>query len=104
MWQPLDRRIFGHVKRVCHASFERMMLDRGLDQVDIVDAIVILLNTWAEVPASAIKESWEMLTGSLAVAPREEDHDAEYYSGDSDYDGYYDDDDDYYLEIEGTDE
>lgn len=104
MWQPLDRRIFGHVKMVCHASFERMMLDHGLDQVDIIDAIVILLNTWSEVPASAIKESWEILTGRLAAAPRdpEEDYDAEYDSDDSDYDGYYDVDDDYYLETEGT--
>ena len=60
-WQPLDRRIFGHLKKKCQEQFEILLAEKSLEDVDIIDALVILLDTWEKFPRTAIIGAWSHL-------------------------------------------
>lgn len=60
-WQPLDRRIFGNLKNICHAEFQRLALIKTMEELDIVDAIVILLDAWHQISNQTIQHSWNHL-------------------------------------------
>lgn len=61
LWQPLDRRIFGAIKSACHSEFQKMMLDSSLDGVDLIDALVILLQKWKQLKPRTVKAAWSHL-------------------------------------------
>ena len=62
-WQPLDRKIFGNLKKQCHYEFEKLLINHSIDNYDIVDAIVILMEIWKKIPEETVKKSWNHLIG-----------------------------------------
>lgn len=83
IWQPLDRRILGALKSSCHSKFQKMMLEKKLEEVDLIDALVILLKKWRKLKAATIKAAWSHLI--------ERDDEPEY---EYDVEGYSEDEDD----------
>ena len=77
IWQPLDRRIFGQVKQICHMRFQQMMTERPLEELDMIDAIIILLEVWQTVRKRHIKAAWSHLIEVEEEPEYEYDYDAE---------------------------
>ncbi|OHS92718.1 hypothetical protein TRFO_40949 [Tritrichomonas foetus] len=59
--QPLDKRIFGNLKKKSQKEFELLLLDKEFSEVDLIDALVILLKTWKNIPKKSIIGSWSHL-------------------------------------------
>ena len=57
-WQPLDRRIFGDIKKRAQAEFDKIAAERP--KVDLVDALVILMTVWESLPAEKVTNAWKM--------------------------------------------
>ena len=60
-WQPLDRRIFGAVKRQAEERLNEICVDQDLANLDMMDALAILVDVWEQIPAEDIKKSWSHL-------------------------------------------
>ena len=58
-WQPLDNKVFGALKAAAKRKFDEMMVYRNLTEVDIMDAIEILVKCWSELQPGLIKSSWD---------------------------------------------
>ena len=56
-WQPLDRRIFGILKKRASSMFDNLMITKNSDSFDIVDAVVILAR-WSQITQQEILSSW----------------------------------------------
>lgn len=57
-WQPLDNRVFGALKQRAHSEFNKLAVDR--ENVDIIDALVILLKTLDSFDKKFIRGAWSM--------------------------------------------
>ena len=57
-WQPLDNRVFGALKQRAHSEFNKLAIDR--ENVDIIDALVILLKTLDSFDKKFIRGAWSM--------------------------------------------
>ena len=58
-WQPLDCKIFGQLKKIAQSLFEHQIDDDNeFESCDLVDAIVVLLQAWNQIPKEQIIRSW----------------------------------------------
>ena len=57
-WQPLDKRVFGALKAKAREEFDKMMADKELRDVSIMDAIDILVKCWKVLDVDLVKKSW----------------------------------------------
>ena len=55
-WQPLDRRVFGSLKR---RSLEMANRKLAEGDIDLFDAIAILVDAWNAIPEEEILQSWD---------------------------------------------
>ena len=60
-WQPLDRKLFGSLKKRAQKRLEDMMADCEFVSMDIVDAIVILLESWELITPEEVERAWDAL-------------------------------------------
>ena len=60
-WQPLDRRIFGILKSRARAMFDEQMISKNSEEFDMIDALVILLQSWSLITEGEIISSWKNL-------------------------------------------
>ena len=60
-WQPLDRKLFGSLKTRAQKRLEDMMVDREFVSMDIIDAIVILLESWELITPEEVERAWDAL-------------------------------------------
>lgn len=58
-WQPLDNKVFGALKAAARRQFDEMMVYKSLTEVDIMDAIEILVDCWNRLQTGLIKSSWD---------------------------------------------
>ena len=61
IWQPLDRRIFGIVKQKAKLRFQEVIIRKGLENVDMIDAIVVLIEVWRSLSEQTIRKAWSHL-------------------------------------------
>ena len=59
-WQPLDRKIFGIIKKQAHSRLNAMMAYRDLESIDIIDAVKILCTVWEELPRDTVIKAWDI--------------------------------------------
>ena len=59
-WQPLDRKIFGAIKKQAHSRLNKMMSSRDLEGIDIIDAVKILCEVWAELSKETVLAAWDI--------------------------------------------
>ena len=57
-WQPLDRGIFGGLKTRAQAMLDSMMIERDLREIDLIDALVILCESWEMLDTDVVKRAW----------------------------------------------
>ena len=60
-WQPLDRSIFGALKKTAQSEFERLAVVKGLTNVDLIDALCTLVNAWDQLDPDVISRAWKQL-------------------------------------------
>ena len=60
-WQPLDRRLFGILKKKATAELERTTYDSSLTEISIMDAVLVLVRVWESLPEETIRASWSHL-------------------------------------------
>ena len=60
-WQPLDRSIFGALKKTAQSEFERLAVVKGLTNVDLIDALCTLVNAWDQLDSDVISRAWKQL-------------------------------------------
>ena len=58
-WQPLDRSIFGLLKKKTQAELERLALTKDLAEIDMIDTLVTLTNVWNSLDPETIARSWK---------------------------------------------
>lgn len=61
-WQPLDRRLFGIIKKQAKMKFEELAMRKDLRDIDMIDALVIFVNIWNNLDEAQIRSSWKYLT------------------------------------------
>ena len=57
-WQPLDRKLFGIVKKQTQAELDRLTLKKSLSEIDMCDVLVILVNVWNSLEEETIQKAW----------------------------------------------
>ena len=57
-WQPLDRRIFGEIKKKGNVEFNQIAVDKG--KLNLVDALVILMTVWEAVTEKTVRNAWSI--------------------------------------------
>lgn len=83
-WQPLDRRVFGVVKREAEQKLDEICIDEDLAELNMMDALGILVDVWYKLDEKVIKASWDHLfiaddvTQEEAEAPENQDVDEDY--------------------------
>ena len=62
VWQPLDRKIFGVLKKKAKTLFEeRVSNEVELGEFELVDAIVVLVEAWEKITPELIHSAWSVL-------------------------------------------
>lgn len=86
-WQPLDRRVFGALKREAEQKLDDICVDEDLAELNMMDALAILVDVWYSLDMKTIKSAWDHLfiaddlDQNLIAAPENE---AEDMGGESD--------------------
>ena len=62
-YQPLDRRVFGVLKKQSHKLLLGELEDKDLTAIDRIDALVLLCKAWNGISENVIKRSWSNLFG-----------------------------------------
>ena len=57
-YQPLDRRVFGVLKKQAHKLLLEELQRRDLSAIDRVDALVILCQAWENISEDMIRRAW----------------------------------------------
>ena len=103
-YQPLDGKIFGALEKMAHEDLDSIFIDKDMSRLDMIDALVVIVNSWERMSENNIKKSWDHLCLAHDLPPEEHreecdsaaDSDVEYeYSdgeeeedeGDQEYDG-----------------
>ena len=60
-WQPLDKRLFGHLKAVAQSELDRISVDQDFGTLDMVDALVMLVEEWSRLKVEDVKAAWDHL-------------------------------------------
>ena len=61
-WQPLDRAVFGSLKRRACSQFDELITDVALTDVDMSDGIKILVSSWEMIGEKEIARGWAPFT------------------------------------------
>ena len=62
-YQPLDRRVFGVLKKQSHTLLLSALGEKDLTAIDRVDALVLLCQAWEGLSENVIQRSWSNLFG-----------------------------------------
>lgn len=60
-WQPLDRRVYGEVKRQAMDRLNEICVGEDLGSLDMLDALSILVDVWYELSSDDVRKSWDHL-------------------------------------------
>ena len=98
VWQPLDVKVFGALKAHARSLLNQRCVDRPLTDIDMIDALLILIQAWDELDSETIKSGWanigcpvddvfcgaedEEVTGSPGCEEEEEEEEEWYEEGD----------------------
>ena len=69
VWQPMDVRVFGALKSHAQTLLNTECMNRPLEELDMVDAVLILLKAWTDLDRETIVSGWANI-GASAYAPR----------------------------------
>ena len=61
-WQPLDRRLFGILKKKATAELAKTTYGSQMTEISIIDAVRALVRVWESLPEETIRGSWAHLT------------------------------------------
>ena len=73
LWQPLDVRVFGALKAHAQSLLDAECVGRSLSEMNMVDALLILVRAWDELPSETIIAGWVSVTGPLPAFSQESD-------------------------------
>ena len=68
VWQPLDVRVFGALKSHAQTLLNTECMNRPLEELGMVDAVLILLKAWRDLDRETIVSGWANI-GASAYAP-----------------------------------
>ena len=57
-WQPLDNKLFGMIKKQAHTRFNDLALRK--QTIDLIDALVILIDVINSTPTETVRKAWNM--------------------------------------------
>ena len=60
-WQPLDKRVFGAVKKQAEERLNEICVNEDLADLNMMDALAILVDVWYALPQEDIKKAWAHL-------------------------------------------
>ena len=72
-YQPLDRRVFGVLKKQAHRLFLDQLRGRDLTVIDRIDALAILCQAWERIEAEVIRRAWSCLLDDSIIEVEEEE-------------------------------
>ena len=89
LWQPLDVQVFGALKAHATSLLDEECVSRPLSEMNMVDALLILVKAWDDLPRKTICEAWDKVIGSHTgelhnEEEEEEEEDDEQYQEDLD--------------------
>ena len=77
LWQPLDVRVFGALKSHAKSLLDAECVNRSLTEMSMVDALLILVRAWDDLPGETIISGWESVTGPQLAFPHASDEEEE---------------------------
>ena len=68
MWQPLDVKVFGALKAHARGLLNQRCAQRSLTSIDMIDALLILIQAWDDLDRETVRSSWANIGCSLLEA------------------------------------
>lgn len=76
-WQPLDVRVFGALKAHARSLLDAQCLQRPIAELDMVDALLILVQAWRDLKRETIITGWKSLVDLETWLGGDEEEDEE---------------------------
>ena len=77
LWQPLDVRVFGALKAHANSLLDAECVNRSLTEMNMVDALLILVRAWDDLPSETITSAWASVIGPRLAFPSDEEEEIE---------------------------